>query len=191
MCFFWVLRALALSSTQNALRKPQFLGVRSCTRQRIHHTFLQCWEPSEKQSSSGFALSPKINLPACSLSRLWKCFENEMCHYEINGWESMRTTEGEACLYISSVAEHLLGRSAEHLSVSLFLEAPASKKLSSACVLTRTAEEEVFVKWINLMYGEHFCDSCNVFTIKTRQDAFQTPENIKLNKWHIFYFAKN
>ena len=69
-----------------------------------------------------------------------------MCHYEINGWESMRTTEGEACLYISSVAEHLLGRSADHLSVSLFLEAPASKKLSSTCVLTRTAEEEVFVK---------------------------------------------
>lgn len=70
-----------------------------------------------------------------------------MCHYEINGWESMRTAEGEACLYISSVAEHLLGRSAEHLSVSLFLETPASKKkLSSACVPTRTAEEEVFVK---------------------------------------------
>ena len=60
----------------------------------------------------------------------------------------MRTAEGEACLYISSVAEHLLGGSAEHLSVFVFLDAPTSNdgKLSSDCVHTCNAEEEVFVK---------------------------------------------
>lgn len=103
-----------------------------------------------------------------SQSRLWKCFENEMRHYEVNGCKSMRTAEGEACLYISSVAEHLLGGSAQHLSVFVFLDAPTSNgKLSSGCVHTCNAEEEVFVKWINLMYGRRFCDYSNVFAIKT------------------------
>lgn len=185
-----MLRTLALSSTENALRSSWVWGVTLSK---------ECNIPSftaenllKNKSYQVLCYRQKLTSQRGSLSCLWTCFENEMCRYEINGWESMRTTEGEACLCISSVAELLLGRSAEHLSVSLFLEAPASKKkLSSTCVPTRTAEEEVFVKWTNLMYGKCFCDSCSVFAIKTSQDAFQTPEKIKLSKWHIFYFAKN
>lgn len=62
--FFGVLRTLAFSNTENELRKSQFAGVRSYAQQSVHHMFLHCREPSEKQVLSGFVLSPKVNLPA-------------------------------------------------------------------------------------------------------------------------------
>lgn len=62
--FFSFLSVKDLGPQQYRECVKEILGVRSCTQQRMHHTFLDCREPSEKQILSGFVLSPKINLPA-------------------------------------------------------------------------------------------------------------------------------
>lgn len=36
-----------------------------------------------------------------------------------------------------------------------------------------------------------FCDYSNMFAVKTFEGKTQNPEKLKLNEWHIFYFAKD
>lgn len=122
---------ILLSSTENALRSSWVWGV-ALSKECNIPSFTA--ENLLKQILPGFVLSPVPTSAACHHASgpvlkwnvpLW----NQWLGINENHWR-------ERCLCISSVAELLPGRSAEHLSVSLFLEAPASKKkLSSACVL--------------------------------------------------------
>lgn len=93
--------------------------VRNYPPQRSHHMFSHCQEPSEKQIS-GFVLSPKINLTAWFTIMFMEVFWKWNAPLWNQWVESSENSEGEVHLYISSVAEHLLGGSARHLSVCVF-----------------------------------------------------------------------